>query len=56
MPKVIFGLPQELLEDLDTYCLKNRYTRSELVRNAIRQVIYDIKLVDLHNASKIARE
>jgi metal-responsive CopG/Arc/MetJ family transcriptional regulator len=39
MARVIFSLPSELLEELDTYVEKNKYNRSECLRHAIRLLV-----------------
>jgi len=43
MSKVIFTITSALKQDLDHYCDKKNYSRSEFIRYAIRQVIYPIK-------------
>lgn len=39
MARVIISIPDELLEELDTYARENTYNRSELVRHAIRHLL-----------------
>ena len=42
MAKVIVSLSEELLKDIDAYCEKFKYNRSEFIRRAIRSVLYKI--------------
>ena len=39
MPKVGIFIPQQLLNTIDVYSYKNGYSRSELVRYALREII-----------------
>jgi len=39
MARVIISIPDELLEELDSYAHQNTYNRSELVRHAIRLLL-----------------
>lgn len=40
MAKVLLSLCDDLLKDIDRYCLQFKYERSELIRQAIRDKIY----------------
>ena len=37
--RIIISLPPELLVELDAYCKKHNYNRSECIRHAVRQLI-----------------
>jgi len=39
MAKVIFSLPEELLEKVDEYCRTHNYNRSEFIRFVMRKEI-----------------
>lgn len=41
MAKVIVSISDELLTDVDNYCVVYRYNRSELVRYALRGILND---------------
>ena len=42
MAKIIVSLSEELLEEIDAYCKKFKYNRSEFVRHAVREVLKKI--------------
>ena len=39
MSKIIFSLPDELLDKVDVFCIDNDYNRSEFIRFALRSLI-----------------
>jgi metal-responsive CopG/Arc/MetJ family transcriptional regulator len=45
--RIIISLPPELLVELDAYCKKHNYNRSECIRHAVRELIE--KQVDTKN-------
>jgi len=42
--KVLITLPQDLLVELDIFAEQNRYSRSELIRHAIRNLLIKARL------------
>lgn len=53
MTKVLLSLPDNIIQDLDTYCSKLNYERSEFIRMIIREVIYPKDIQDVHDKLKI---
>jgi metal-responsive CopG/Arc/MetJ family transcriptional regulator len=41
MAKFIISVPDELLARVDLYCKENIYTRSELIRRALRLILIE---------------
>lgn len=37
--RIIISLPEELLIELDIFCKKHNYNRSECIRHAVRELI-----------------
>jgi len=37
--RIIISLPEELLIELDDFCIKHNYNRSECIRHAVRELI-----------------
>jgi Ribbon-helix-helix protein, copG family len=47
MAKIIISLPDDLLKQLDEYCQEKIYTRSELIRRGLRQILFEKELDDV---------
>ena len=41
MSRIIISIPQELLDDLDNFSKDQSYNRSECVRHAIREMLWN---------------
>jgi hypothetical protein len=39
-------MPDSLLHDLDSYCEKHMFSRSEFLRNAVRDIVYKVVIED----------
>lgn len=44
MSKILLSIPDELLKDMDSYCAKLSYERSEFVRMLVRNVLYPLAI------------
>ena len=41
MAKILISLPEELRDEIDVLCSKNHLTRSEFIRQLIREELYE---------------